>query len=211
MLQTVSFAESERITELKKTVSILLSGHFGNWEIFVRALCVMGYPLSVVMRRQKNGYINDLIERWRNTVGMEIIYTGGALKKSFAALKKNRIVCLLGDQDAKKKGVISTFFGQPSSTHVGAALLSYQTDKPVLVAFGYREKFKKYNSELIFMEIEALKAKAGGDRQLYVQMFVDEYNRLLEQMIRKHPDQYFWFHRRWKTKIDGKKIIDYKR
>ena len=209
VLNMTSIELKDSIEKIKSEGGIMLSGHFGNWEIFMRALCINNFPLSAIMKRQKNHLVNNLIDKWRNDVGMEIVYTGGALKKSLYAIKNKRIICIMGDQDARKRGIFSTFFGQKSSTHIGAALMAYKFDKNVIIGFGVREKFKRYNAEFYSIDVKILKKKADNDKGKFVQLFVDEYNLSLEKIVRKYPEQYFWFHKRWKTPYKGKKIIVY--
>ena len=99
VLQVVHIENILPFKEYLENGGILLSGHLGNWEIFARALCINHFPLSVIMKAQKNPYVNRAIVKWRNEVGMGVIFTKGALKESLAELKKKKIITLLGDQE----------------------------------------------------------------------------------------------------------------
>lgn len=209
----LSMVNLDPILPTKKAVekgAILLSGHLGNWEVFARALCLNGFPLAVIMKRQKNPYINRLIEKWRHSVHMKIIYTKGALKKSLHFLDKKYIITILGDQDARNKGIFSPFFGRRSSTHVGAAVMAYMKDVPVIFGVGIRDSIKKYHAEIELLDVQELKKKCGNDKDKFIQLFVDKYNQFLEQKIRTYPEQYFWSHKRWKTSHPDDEKIQYK-
>lgn len=209
VLEMVNTEEIEsHLTRFDKG-GILVSAHIGNWEVFARALSIKQFPLSVIMKRQKNELINNMIEQWRNRVGMEIIYTKGALKKSLYKLKEGRIVTLLGDQDARSKGIFSDFFGRKSATHVGAAILAWQTDKPVIFGAGIRHQYGQYEAISESVDVTLLKKQAGNDKDRFIQLFVDDYNRFLERIIRQYPDQYFWFHKKWKTNHPDDEKVNY--
>lgn len=190
--------------------SILLSGHVGSWEIFARALCLNGFPLSVIMKRQKNPFVNRLIEKWRNEVGMDIIYTRGAFQKSLDELRKGKMITILGDQDARSKGVFVPFFNRMASTHTGAALLSWlYPELPVLLGAGIRNDYGNYRAVIKHLDTGRLRLECRGDRERYIHLFLYEYHQFLEQVIRSYPEQYFWFHKRWKTNRPDEEKVDY--
>ena len=114
-------------------------------------------------------------------------YKGGDIKQLKHSLVKNNILVLLSDQDAKKKGVISQFFEIDSSTHSGAAILSKRNKSPIIYA-SITKKDEIY-------EIEFKKIDTSGSVNDIVQQYTSE----IEKTIIKNPEQYFWFHKRWKS------------
>ncbi len=174
---------------------ILVSGHYGNWEIGIGYFHAYGIKSSVIQQRQQNPLVNLQMKTLRENWGMEIIYPRGAVTQSVKAIRKNRIVALLGDQDAGKKGVFVPFFNWMSSTHVGAALICLRSKAPLFFASCTRSNTGKFE----------LKIKRLPDREISddTQEAVEEITKMISQelqkVVEKHPEQYFWMHRRWKT------------
>ena len=175
--------------------AILVSGHFGNWEIPMGYLHTLKIRSVAVQQRQKNlqidAHMHGLRERW----GVRVIYPGGALKKFLQALKKGKLVALLGDQDAGERGTFVPFFNLPSSTHRGTALLFLRSGKPLYFGACIRQTGGKFR-------VKAFRINPPGDGRetpSNIQRITIAFTQKLEEMVRKYPEQYFWMHRRWKT------------
>ena len=135
--------------------------------------------------------MKTLRERW----GMEIILPRGAVDQSVIALKNKKVVALLGDQDAGKRGTMVPFLGQMSATHIGAAALYLKTGVPLFIGTCARIKTQKFNLNIRPVPLK----KSGKKTQVNIEDVTLAMVKELEKSIRKYPQQYFWMHRRWKT------------
>jgi KDO2-lipid IV(A) lauroyltransferase len=132
----------------------------------------------------------------REYFGGRIIFVKRALKEGLNVLRNNGFLLLVTDQDARKKGVFVDFLGVASSTAVGTAVFHLRTGAPILLIamvrrrYGYFDVFfdeVKVDPELKFSEESIIK-------------ITQAHTKVLEKWIRKYPEQWFWMHRRWKTK-----------
>ncbi|MBN2366591.1 MAG: hypothetical protein EH225_11820 [Calditrichaeota bacterium] len=175
--------------------AIVVSGHFGNWEIGIGHYFFLGVASTVIQQRQKNPLINDKMKALREKWGMEIVYPRGAVRNCAKALKRGRLVAILGDQDAGDKGVFVPFFGRLSSTHIGAAVLQIKTGVRIFLGRVVRINTGKFDIDMI----EIPNPERHKLKQHNVRSLTAELMSVLEREIRKKPAQYFWMHRRWKT------------
>ena len=177
---------------------MILSGHFGNWEYMAAALANVGTDLYCVFKEQKNLAVDNIIKQVRMSVGLRPFKTkGGAAKGILKALKEKKAVLILDDQDAGRKGEMIEFFSRPASTARGPALIAIKHRVPVIMAFGVREP-----DGLIRIHLEKFpKTDKFAESDEGVKQFLMQYNKILEQYIRKYPEQWFWLHRRWKTQL----------
>jgi KDO2-lipid IV(A) lauroyltransferase len=175
---------------------IVVSGHFGNWELMGAAVAIKRYPVSYVVTTQRNKRVEKLMDRIREGVGVQIIKRRQAIKGVIKALRENRLVAILSDQDTHEAGVFVPFFGRPASTPKGAAMFSLRTGAPVVFAESYRNDDGK-----LVVHLERLgREDLPEDHDEAILELTKRYTFRLEQAIRRHPEQWFWMHRRWKTK-----------
>ena len=168
---------------------ILISAHFGAWEILGHWLGVNNYPLRGVAQRQKNKGANKFFEEKRQLSGIKHIYRKVGMDVLYNILKENKILGLVSDQDAKNKGIFVNFFNTPASTHKGAAIFHLNTSAPMIFGLCIQTGFQEYKIELIpIIPVNNT-----------IEDITKQYTLTLEKIIRKYPDQYFWFHNRWKT------------
>jgi KDO2-lipid IV(A) lauroyltransferase len=175
--------------------AILVSGHFGNWEIAMGYLFLLGSQFVVIQQRQKNRLVNNRMKTLREKWGMEIILPRGAVEQSVIALKNKKVVGLLGDQDAGKRGIMVPFLGQMSATHVGAAALYLKTGVPLFVGTCVRVKTQRFDIDIRTVPLK----KSGEKTKPTLEEVTISMVKELEKSIRKYPQQYFWMHRRWKS------------
>jgi len=169
---------------------IVVSCHFGNWELNGAAIGTLNIPITVVVKRQSNPYIDNMINLNRTGFGMNIITQGVSVKYIVKALRKNEAIGLISDQDAGKEGIFVDFFGRKASTPRGAAQLSLKYKTPIVVTMIVRTDNGKYKS--IFKEITV-------NENDTIEIVTQRYTTVMEDIIRQFPEQYFWMHRRWKT------------
>ena len=128
---------------------ILISAHFGAWEILGHWLGVNNYPLRGVAQRQKNKGANKFFEEKRQLSGIKHIYRKVGMDVLYNILKENKILGLVSDQDAKNKGIFVNFFNTPASTHKGAAIFHLNTSAPMIFGLCIQTGFQEYKIELI--------------------------------------------------------------
>jgi KDO2-lipid IV(A) lauroyltransferase len=175
--------------------SIVLSGHFGNWEIMGATTAAMGFPISYIVTTQRNKGVEALIDNLRRGKNIEIIKTHDSPKKMIQALKNNRLLAVLSDQDAHEDGEFVPFFGRPASTPRGGPVLHLKTGSTLM--FGYATGLPKGKWQVTFEEIPAPPSHLNINEK--VKAILTHATERLEQEIRKHPEQWLWMHQRWKT------------
>lgn len=190
---------SERIKEaltLGKGI-ILLTGHFGNWELssLVTAIAIKGYPMKVLAREQKHPKLNELLDSYREIGGCKVIPKGIATREIIRSLRSNQIVGMLTDQDGGKRGTLVDFFGRQASTPSGAMRFAQATDCQVLPAVIVRKR-GPYHRMIINPPLALQKS---ADFACDIQTNLQQFARILEFYIRKYPDQWLWLHKRWKS------------
>jgi KDO2-lipid IV(A) lauroyltransferase len=199
LIERVRFVGLEGVREAadQGTGVVLLTGHLGNWEIAGASLAALGFPLDVVGKGMANRRFERDLFRLRERLGMRVIEMSDAPKGVLRSLGRGRVAALLADQNAHKHGVFVPFFGRPAATPRGVALFALRTGVPVFVGFAIRNGGW---SQTYTVEVRRLPHVATGVLEDDVQGFLLAYHRLLEYAIRIAPDQYFWQHRRWKTR-----------
>ncbi len=172
---------------------LVLTAHFGNWELLAAAHGLTGVPLSIVMRPLDHPLLEDLAARFRRRSGAELIVKRQAVREVLTALRRQRMVGILLDQNATRaEGVFVPFFGSPASTSKGLALLALRTGAPVVPIFLRREPNGRHCMDVS----AALPPPADGEITTYTSMF----NRAIEAAIRRAPEQWLWMHDRWRTR-----------
>ncbi|MGB2981052.1 MAG: lysophospholipid acyltransferase family protein [Candidatus Zixiibacteriota bacterium] len=195
--QMVEFEGAEHWDEtLKKGKgAILVTGHFGSWELMGAATSQRGYPVDFLVGEQHNVLVDNLMNDYRRSMGIGIIKMGAAAKGVIRALKNNRFVAMLSDQDAGSDGAVVEFFGRPASTPKGPAAFALKMDAPIVMAFIIRESARK---QKVIIE-KAIFGEKTRDKQEDIRRLTQAYTRVLEEYVRKYPDHWFWPHRRWKS------------
>jgi KDO2-lipid IV(A) lauroyltransferase len=191
----VNFDESH-VREAREQVSgaIIMSGHLGNWELAILSIGRRGYPLTTVVVRQR-GPGGSFLETVRNATGSRTISKKTPTRIMLRLLKEGNFLGMAGDQDARKMGVWVTFFGHPSSRPRGPAVFALRTGAPMLFCWCHLQKDRRYQLDFVPINTENLPRK----RDQAIQSLTQRYTDVLEEAIRRHPEQYFWFHRMWKT------------
>jgi len=172
---------------------LLLTAHYGNWELLAASHALTPFALSVVMRPLDHPLLDRVVARFRERSGVELITKRRGLRDVLEALRRGRMVGILLDQNASRgQGVFAPFFGVPASTSKSLAVISLRTGAPVIPVFIRRQPDGRHR-----VEIEpAVPPPPDGDVVAYTASF----NRAIEAAIRQAPEQWFWLHRRWKTR-----------
>ena len=176
---------------------VILTAHFGNWELLNCAMALKGYTMSVVVRPIDNIYMNSFIEGVRTKFGNRMIEKKNALGRITELLRNNGIVGILLDQRAgRKDGIEVDFFGIPAQTSKGLAAVVGRTGSSVIPTFIRREGFSRHRVTFLSpLELSDSGAAAGRIREN-----TQRFTRAIENFIRKYPEEWFWFHSRWERR-----------
>jgi Kdo2-lipid IVA lauroyltransferase/acyltransferase len=176
---------------------VLVMGHIGNWELLGMFLSVFGYKLSPVVKTQSNSFLDKIIEEKRHSVGMKTIPNKGFLRPIVDAFKRNEIVPFLIDQEVRKFRVKVNFFGREASIPQGAAEFSLRTGTPVIFAYINRVN----NNQHILVISEEISLKQSGNNKQDIIDNTTLFMNLIQDVVKKHPDQWLWMHSLWSTKL----------
>lgn len=172
---------------------VMVTGHLGNWELAGALMSALGAPVSAVVKPQANRRVDRRLGRLRRRLGIEPVPMRQAGRRLPGALAEGRAVALVADQDAGGRGVFVPFLGRTASTFRGPARLALRHEVPLLFGVLVRE------GQGYRFVLERVEVSAGTDEGRLTRAWVSR----LEQRVRQRPDQYFWFHRRWKTEPPG--------
>ncbi len=172
---------------------IFVTPHFGNWELLPYLAATVGIPLAITIRPLDNVYLERLLERHRNATGHEFINRRNAFTHLERVLENRRSVALLPDQHVIK-GLPVEFFGRLAATSPIPALLAVYHQRPIVVVACFRTdslRFGGYVGDPIWPQ-------PAASEKAEIERLTRAVNRAMEGVIRQHPEQYVWMHRRWK-------------
>jgi len=176
---------------------IIMTPHFGNWELLAGIFGLQGFRGAVVGRRIYYAPYNEWIVGLRRSVGVETIYQNEAVRQVHYHLKRGEIVGLLPDQDIDRiRGVFVDFFGKPAYTMTAPVKFSLASGAPILPAFMVRQSGNRY--KLIMGEL--IRPRVETDRETSVRHYTELWMKSFEKIIREYPEQWGWMHDRWRTK-----------
>jgi len=175
--------------------SILLSGHFGNWEFLAMAAGVeIGGPVTIVAHPQKNAVVDRELNDYRMRFGNVIVPMHDAARALIKALTEGGTVAFLVDQHAHpERDPWIEFFGRQTPTYEAPAALALRFGVPIYHAFAVREADGRYTAPLAKLDMEGL----GKDKASTIEL-TRRHVHVLEQAIIRHPHLWSWQHRRWR-------------
>jgi Kdo2-lipid IVA lauroyltransferase/acyltransferase len=191
----------EAVTLEAPHAQILVTGHLGSWEVLFQMLSLrFGNRGGVIVRRVDNPFLNGLMRRTRLASESQWIEKRGAMMESLARLRRGDSVAMLLDENGGRRGVFVDFFGRPASTSRAAALLSLASGAPVIVAALVRQSgpvpFRLRLCRIV-------KPADGTEPERAVYELTEAITGCLERWIRESPEQWRWFHWRWRTRPDS--------
>lgn len=175
--------------------TIIVTGHFGNWEMAGFLLAGLGLKSYAIARDLDNPYLHRYLLRFRQWTGQTILSKTGDFERIQKALVDRRVLIMVGDQSAGPRGYFVDFFGRPASTHKSIAILSMQYDAPIVVGCARRDR-EGFHYEVSSSSI--LDPRDYQDRGDGAWAMTRDFTALLEEVIRRSPEQYLWLHNRWK-------------
>jgi KDO2-lipid IV(A) lauroyltransferase len=174
---------------------LIVTGHFGNWEMAGYVLGLLGFQAHAVARELDNPYLEDFLRRFRESTGQRLLSKRGDFDRMQEILDAGGLLATLGDQDAGQRGLYVDFFGRPASTHKAMALLCLQQGVPLIV-MGTPKVAEPMSYRVIAADL--IRPEEYADRPDAVRAVTQRLTTALEGLARLYPEQYFWLHRRWK-------------
>lgn len=177
--------------------AIVITGHLGNWEIGGASLAARGIPLDAVVFPQRNPLFDRHLTDARARLGITVIAKADAGWMVLESLRKGRVMALMADQNIRTRPVFVDFFGVPAATAKGPAVFALRTGAPVFLGVSLREPGWPARYRVL---IERVPVARTGGLNADVLHLTRAHVALLEDHVRSAPEQYFWLHRRWKTR-----------
>jgi len=180
---------------------ILLAAHFGNWELLARRAAVAGYSFAVIARQSEDAAFNEITDSLRANGGYTVLPRGGSPKPILSRLRANGIIAILPDQ--KSEDVFVPFFGKLAGTVAGPAVLALKTGAGIVPMFCPRQPDGTYKV-IISPEIDTT---STGNTEADIKRIMTDATAVIEEMIRKYPDQWLWLHDRWRVPAPSEAIL----
>ena len=176
---------------------LLVGAHYGNFEIAGYLLGLFGFNVYSIARPLDNKYISRYLYRVRQRAGQNIIDKKGAAELMARIASNGATLCFIADQDAGRKGIFVDFFGRKASTYKSIGLLAVTNNIPIAVGYSRRIDNR------FFFEIgvnRIIFPHEWADKEDPLAWVTQEYSKAIEESVRENPTQYWWLHRRWKTR-----------
>jgi len=200
-LCTISGEEHLRRAYEKGKGIVGLTGHIGCWELFGAHISQKGYKLSVIARDLRDGRLNDILVRMRSRHGTVSIPRGTSAILGYKVLKKGEILGMLLDQDIDVDGVMVPFFGVPAHTARGAALFALRSGAEIVPMAIHMQPDGRHRIT-VRPPLEIPPDDLGEEWR--IDELTASCSRALEELIRIYPQQWVWFHDRWKRYMEEK-------
>lgn len=198
VLERVRIRGREHLVEASRHPqgAIIISAHLGNWEMAsLFGACFLNKPIVVVARRVRPPFLEHWVQRLRTRFGNEILDKRRALPRMARTLRRGGTLGILIDQSTRRaEGVEVRFFGRRATATPAAALLARRYGSPVVPAFCVREA----DGGLSVLAYPPLKLQVSDDRAADIRANTQIMTNAVERAIRDYPEQWFWFHKRWK-------------
>lgn len=197
LLSRVKFKNTGEIENRIKNQEgcVLLTAHFGNWELAAIALgALFNIQLNVIAKPQRNPYVSKLFNDIRELFGNKVIPLGISIRQVYSILKERKPLGVVGDQRGPKEGMRVKFFSQDTAVFHGSVELALKTNTPIFIAVFVRENNGGYTGEFVKLDYDNL----PGDEITKIRSLMQSYMNILEEYVRKNPEQWFWMHKIWK-------------
>ena len=185
--------------------ALILTGHFGNWELLACAQACYGVPVHIIHRRLRNGLVDDLIVQERERCGNRVIRKTTAGIEVFRAMRQKALVVAAIDQNASgRMGVFVPFFSRLASTSTGLAGLALASNAPVVPAFLVREHGTWRHRIVVLPPVEPVRT---GDQEADLRATTAKFTEVFQRLVEQYPDHWLWIHKRWKRRPEGEASI----
>ena len=201
----VSFADraawERTVADAGHTGGIAVTAHFGNWELLAYVHGLLGHPVTLIHRPMRNELVDAAVNAVRWRAGTRTLAKKAAAREAIRTLRQRGILVIPCDQNQTRRfGVFVDLFGKPASTTPGAARLAMRTRAPLYPVFLVREPDGEHHRVEVGPRIEMADT---GDREADIVTNTQRCSDAIEAMIRRYPEQWVWFHKRWRTRPKG--------
>jgi KDO2-lipid IV(A) lauroyltransferase len=179
---------------------LMLTGHVGNWEVFGYLLALLGYRVDALARPIDHPMINDWLMGIREARGLRIITKFNATDRMLATLDAGGSLAFIADQNAGDRGLFVPFFGRMASSYKSIGLLAMTRRLPIICGAAHRVPQGPHTYRFELSTDDVIYPHDWEDQPDPLFYITARYNRAMEAMIRRHPAQYLWMHRRWKSR-----------
>lgn len=176
---------------------VMVTGHLGSWEMGGARVAAEGVPVSAVVQVQRNQLFDRELRRTRRALGMSVMSKQEAPRGVLRALRNGAMAGLVADQNVVSGGIFVDFFGKPAATARGPALFALRSGAPLWVGAAF---YTGGDEPRYRVRLQRVDVPTTGDLDVDVRAMTEAYTRVLEGWIREAPEQYFWLHKRWKTR-----------
>ena len=184
---------------------LFMTAHLGNWELSATAHALFGHPMHVMVRTLDNPFLDRLVDRYRRRCGNHTIRKQEFGRSLLQALRDNKAVGILVDQNVSGEGSLFVdFFGIPASATDGLAKIAMRTGAPVIPGFAL---WNPAEQRYVLKFYPVLEMVSTGDQEQDILTNTQRCQSMIEQVIREHPEQWLWIHRRWKTRPVGESSL----
>lgn len=185
-------------SELNKGKGVIgLGGHFGSWELIAARLGLYKYPLVAVVKAQRDSLFSKFVMDTRTKWGNEYIFrVHGVREECISQLSQNKILGLMADQNATRGGLFVDFFGKKAATVTGPAYIAMKTGAAIVPSFPARNE----DGTVTMHVMPPIKLKDTGNFDEDLLYNVQLCAKAVEDFARRYPAEYFWWHKRWKTR-----------
>ena len=175
--------------------AIVLTGHFGNWELLAASISATVAPLTPIVRELRSPRLNALVSHYRKKAGYATIDRDTGIRQALQCLRRNELLGIVADVDTTVSGVFVDFFGRRAYTPYSPVALALKTGAAILPTFIIRQPDGSHRA--IIEPPLALKRTSTKERDLFVN--TQQFTKIIESYIRQYPAQWIWMHQRWKT------------
>lgn len=180
---------------------LFLTGHLGAWELSAFAHSINGYPHNILVRRIDNPLIEQLVDSYRTCHGNRTIDKNNASRMILSALRRGEAVGILIDLNTVRNlGVFCDFFGVQACSSPGLATLALRTGAAVLPSFITWDERRQIHTLHFGKPVEIVHT---GNLKEDILINTAHFHKIIEEYVRRYPDQWLWVHRRWKTRPEG--------
>jgi Kdo2-lipid IVA lauroyltransferase/acyltransferase len=184
---------------------LILTGHLGAWELSSFYHSLMGYPMSIVIRRLDNPLVDNLVNQIRCLHGNQVLHKDDFARGLLASMRRGETVGILMDTNmTPPQGAFVDFFGHPACTGSGLARVARKTGAKVLPGFLL---WDEATQQYVLRFGAGLDLPASDDAEADALAHTALCTRVIEEYVRRYPDQWLWVHRRWKTRPQGEAAI----
>ena len=196
--QLVTFEGQEHIDKAlaQGRGAIILTAHFGNWELLGAKILASGYTIRGITRQLRSQRLEAIVSSYREKVGWQGIDRDRAVREVLRCLNRNELIAILADVDTRTRGIFVDFFGRPAYTPYSPVAFALKTGAAILPTFIIRQSDDSHRA----IVEPPLPLQQSGKKEADLLVNTQRFTKVIESYIRRYPEQWIWMHERWKTK-----------